>query len=107
MVATSENKQAAIQAVWTLRPQGLTAINDALETALGYSGYLEQILLLSDGKPTAGRITDNAAIIANITGRNEFRRVRIDTIGLDTSGEAERLLEQLSAQNHGQYHKLR
>uniref|UniRef100_A0A7C2P4C6 VWA domain-containing protein n=1 Tax=Schlesneria paludicola TaxID=360056 RepID=A0A7C2P4C6_9PLAN len=107
MVATSENKQAAIRAIWTLSAQGRTAINDALETALGYSGYLEQILLLSDGKPTAGKLVDNAAIIANITGRNEFRRVRIDTIGLDSSGEAERLLEQLSEQNHGQYHKLR
>jgi hypothetical protein len=107
MVANSANKAAAIQAVWTLNAQGRTAVNDALETALDYSGYLEQILLLSDGKPTAGRLVQHAAILNNITGRNQFRRVRIDTLGLDTSGESERLLQQLSERNHGQYVKLR
>jgi Mg-chelatase subunit ChlD len=106
-LATSENKAAAIQAVWSLSAQGKTAMNDALEVALGYHGYLEQILLLSDGRPTAGRLVDTAAIVSNITGRNQFRRVRIDTIGLDTAGEAERLLQQLAERNHGRYNKLR
>ncbi|HUQ69949.1 MAG TPA: VWA domain-containing protein [Planctomycetaceae bacterium] len=105
--ATSDNKAAAIQAVWSLNAQGGTAVNDALEVALGYNGYLEQILLLTDGRPTAGKLVDTAPIVSNITGRNQFRRVRIDTIGLDTTGEAERLLQQLSEQNHGQYNKLR
>lgn len=106
-LATSDNKAAAIQAVWSLNAQGKTAVNDALETALGYQGYLEQILLLSDGRPTAGRLTETSAIVSNITGRNQFRRVRIDTIGLDTSGETERLLQQLADNNHGRYSKLR
>jgi len=106
-LATSDNKTAAIQAVWSLNAQGKTAVNDALEVALGYNGYLEQILLLTDGRPTAGKLVETAPIVSNITGRNQFRRVRIDTIGLDTTGEAEQLLQQLSEQNHGHYNKLR
>jgi hypothetical protein len=103
----AETKAAVIQAIWALSAKGKTAAYDALETAINTEGYVEQLLFLTDGKPTAGKITVPMQIVSKITELNRFKRTRIDTLGLDTSGEPEAFLKELAARNHGKYYKLR
>lgn len=112
--ATADNRLAALQKVFSIDTEGATALNDAMEMAVDFPtptiilpGYIEQVLLLTDGKPTAGRITAPVAIVANISARNILNRTRIDTLGIDSSDSPEELLRQLAQQNFGKYHRLR
>ncbi|MDX1966570.1 MAG: VWA domain-containing protein [Planctomycetaceae bacterium] len=112
--ATADNRLTALQKIFSIDPEGATALNDAMEMAVDFPtptitlpGYIEQVLLLTDGKPTAGRITAPEAIVANISARNILNRTRIDTLGIDSSDSPEELLRQLAQQNFGKYHRLR
>jgi hypothetical protein len=87
-----------------------TNIHDALETALGLAGIgpaarspapgLDEMLILSDGVPNRGKITQPDKLLAAIRNLNAGR-VIIDTVALgDTPGE---LLPQLAKDNGGRF----
>ncbi len=112
--ATADNRFAALQKIFSIDPERTTALNDALEIAVDATAppsttpaFIEQVLLLSDGKPTAGRVVEPLAIVANITARNQLKRMRIDTLGIDATDSPEELLQQLAVKNFGKYYKLR
>lgn len=105
--AKATNNAAAIQSIYALEATGKTAIYDALEAGFSLDENLEQIVLLTDGRPTAGKLTDDAAIVAAVAGLNRYRRVRIDCLGIDTDGPPAALLQELARRNFGTYNRLR
>jgi HEAT repeat protein len=105
--ATAANKLEAIQEIDKQLPNGNTATFDALETAYklneqgsgknktvtidksGYvsagSGGADTIFLVSDGVPTAGKITDRPTIVSELKKINETRKIKINTVGVGSS----------------------
>ncbi len=79
--------------------QGTTDAHGALRTALERPG-VEEIILLSDGVPSAGLETDPARLLEWVERWNRWRNVRISTIGLGAPREARVLLAEL-AKRHG------
>jgi len=104
--ADSANKAAAIQAIYSLSATGRTATFDALETGITLDENIEQVLFLTDGQPTAGKIIDTRAIVEAIAGMNQFRHTRIDSFGIAPPSKGEEFLKRLSAQNYGEYTKI-
>lgn len=87
-------KQRALRSVQGLQPRGSTNIHDALEEAF-QDPAVDTIYLLSDGAPSAGKITDPDEIARAVATWNRTRRIRIHTISLGTkSAFMERLAEE-------------
>jgi len=103
----SSNNSAAIQSIYALQATGKTAIYDALEAGLQLDQNIEQIVFLTDGRPTAGKITNHAEIINAIPLLNLYHHVRIDCLGIDTEGPPEELLQQIAQRNFGTYTRIR
>ncbi len=102
VLASRWNKEQALQVVQSLR-QGLgTAIYDGLDAAMQVSANTEAIFLLSDGLPTAGRVTNEQQILRIVTGQNRFRKISINTISI---GRESDLLKSLSELNFGVYRR--
>lgn len=100
-------KSDAVRFAYTLYPELKTAAYDALSQGLQFDPNTELIVYLSDGKPTAGSIIEPNAIVDAITFQNLFQRTSIDSLGIDTEGESEKFMQDLSAKNYGQYFKIR
>jgi hypothetical protein len=105
--ATPTNKAAAIQFLYSQQARGRTAVYDALDAGLTLDRDIEQLIFLTDGKPTAGQIQDPPTIVRTITAHNLFTRTRIDSLGIDTVGDPEYFLRSLSQENFGTYTKIR
>ncbi len=101
--ATADHKRSAIGFLARMYSVGLTNTHEALTTALFMNEDVEAIYLLSDGAPTTGRIVAPAMILEDITFRNTFRNITINTIGITVTGRARAFMEQLAEQNGGQY----
>ena len=82
------------------RFEGATNLFGALETAIERD-EVEELIVLSDGAPTAGEITDTDRILARVARWNRFRMVRINTISLGADSVARDFLYQLAKQNDG------
>lgn len=76
-----------------------TNVYDTLEYALR-DRFVDTIYLLTDGLPTRGKYTNPADILREIGALNRVRGVTIHTIAF---GEPSKLLEDLAAQNGGEY----
>jgi Mg-chelatase subunit ChlD/HEAT repeat protein len=110
--ATKRNKDRAFAWISKLRADGATNISDALDQAFEIIGtrkrakQLEEgadtIFLMTDGKPTAGRITDPDLIRESVRKRNRERQITIYTIGVGRDHDA-RFLRQLAVENGGEY----
>ncbi|HTI50439.1 MAG TPA: VWA domain-containing protein, partial [Planctomycetaceae bacterium] len=105
--ADLKSRSESLRFIYSLYPDDKTACYDALEGALALDPNLELIVFLSDGEPTAGRITDPAQIVREITARNAASRVRIDVLGIDAQGQTEKFLKELAAANFGKYRAVR
>ncbi len=92
-------KQRALRSVQALQPQGGTNIHDALWEAFQDRG-VDTIYLLSDGSPSAGKITDAAGIAREVARWNQIRRIRIHTISL---GSKSPFMAQLAKQSGGKH----
>ena len=106
-VATPANRQRAIQYVNYLSAGGLTAVYDALETAFLVDA--EAIYLLSDGRPTYGKIVDLAAIPSAVARLNHYRRISIYTIGIAPGlpgAPLDAFLKRLAEENYGLYRRV-
>jgi HEAT repeat protein len=83
---------AAAKFVEKMTADGGTNIHDALERAFKIAGRgardkkydlgADTIILLSDGQPTRGNITDPDQILAEVKRWNVLRRVKIHTVGV-------------------------
>ncbi|MBL7007659.1 MAG: VWA domain-containing protein [Planctomycetes bacterium] len=88
------------EALRALTFQGGTDAHLALRTALERPG-VEEIILLSDGVPSAGLETDPARLLEWVDRWNRWRNVRVSTIGLGAPVEARAFLAELAARNGG------
>jgi HEAT repeat protein len=95
--AGAQQKAKAIAAVEALKANGGTNIFDTLESALA-DPEVDTIYLLSDGGPSAGRITDPEAILREVKKLNAVRRVAIHTISV---GSKSPFMASLAQQNNG------
>lgn len=68
---------------------------------------VEEIILLTDGMPSAGEVQDPHRILAWVQRWNRWRKVRISTIGLSAPRQADSFLSKLAEQNHGVYRAVR
>jgi hypothetical protein len=105
--STPEARSDAIRFVYSLLPRKKTALYDALEQALRHDENIEQIVLLSDGKPTAGRVVHPSVIVELISRQNAFSQTTINAVGIDTHGEERLFLEQLTSRNFGELRVIR
>jgi hypothetical protein len=90
-----------------LKAEDSTHTYDALKTAMDQ--HPEAIYLLTDGKPTGGTLVNPADILEAIKQTNKYRRTTIHVIGLDPGppdGVFSKFLEELAAQNWGQYRRV-
>lgn len=95
-----------------LMPSGLTNLYGALDAALGFGGRglhdkyyalgYDTLYVLSDGAPTAGKITDTEEILRAVRETNKLRRLTINTITFGQLNEVE-FLEKLAKQNGGRH----
>lgn len=79
--------------------QGSTNIFDSLERAFGDS-QIDTIYLLSDGEPSAGRITDATQIADLVRRWNYGRQVVIHCVAVGTNSK---FLERLARESGGEY----
>jgi hypothetical protein len=79
---------------------GGTNIYGGLEFAF-LDPAVEEIVLLSDGAPTAGALTDPAEILARVARWNRWRHVRISTVSFGAPPKARAFLYRLSRENGG------
>ena len=110
--AGADNKKAATAWARKVAANGNTNIFDAVERAFGIAGRgafdknyrvaAETIFLLSDGDANRGRIVQPQAMLREIAKMNRLSKIEINCVGLGRS-RGNRFLEQLAAQNGGQY----
>lgn len=107
VLANAKAKQGAIQFARGLLARGNTATYDALESAMRFDA--EAIYLLTDGRPTAGKIVAADGIVAAVVRDNEVRRMSIYAIGIDTGkpgSEFDLFLKNLAEKNFGLYRRV-
>ena len=97
--ATKPVRDQAIQFVKGLSGAGMTDIGGALRKA-SQDPDADTIILLTDGKPTAG-ITDTEALLKDVRSWNKFKKVKINTVGMQ--GCDPNFLQQLAQQNGGAF----
>ena len=97
-------KRRAAAFIRALVPDGRTATGDALELAFGFD--TEAVYLLSDGKPTAGRVVEPARIVRWVAEANKSRRVSLHAIGIAPDPGLAEFLEVLARANFGQFRRV-
>ena len=105
--ATAANKQAAVSDARRLLAGAKTASFDALNLAISLDPNTELIVFLSDGRPTAGRIVVPHEIVDAVSSLNLFRRITIDTLGIDTRDLTREFMEDLAFRNFGKFVLIR
>lgn len=109
--ATSTNKNLAVVYLDNLKSGGGTNVYGALEKSFDLAGDannssavlgVETIFLLSDGSPTAGKISSTSEILNKVKNWNSLQRVVINTIGLGDDQDKE-FLSKLATENKGVY----
>ena len=61
--------------------------------------------MLTDGKPTIGVTVQPAKILEDILGRNRFRNLNYNTIGIAVNPATEAFLKQLAVGSGGEYRR--
>ncbi len=94
--------------------EGKTNFYDALMAALdskaAVTGYdtnlgstVDTIFFLSDGDPTAGPMTENERILAEVRRVNSLRKIVINTINIGKNERGKILMKQIAAENGGTF----
>ena len=96
-------REEALEYVTRQKPGGGTAVFDALELAFD-DRRIDTIYLLTDGDPSAGRITDPGRIREEVRRWNETRHVEIHGIAV---GKESPLLRNLADDSGGEYRMVR
>jgi Mg-chelatase subunit ChlD len=112
VAALPSNKALAIAFLNSLEANGGTNIFDALETAFTLGGFgvqdryyrseVDTFFLLSDGAPSAGRITDTDEILEEVGRVNRLRKIQIHAIAIGLLADKD-FLKKLARQNDGQF----
>lgn len=105
--ATAQNKREAIAFVQRLGYGDRTNTYGALLGTLQFDSQLEAVFMLSDGRPTLGKIMQPAAIVADIMHRNRFRHLHFNTVGIAVNEQTERFLKALAEESGGEYRRAK
>ena len=110
--ALPSNIALALQFLNKLEATGGTNTFDSLEAAFHLGGFgvqdryygskVDTLFLLSDGAPSAGRITDTDKILAEVRQINRLRKIAIHTVGIGHLADNE-FLRELARDNAGQH----
>lgn len=112
--ADARSKAELVNRARRIKPRGATNIFGALEAGLQirslaygsrYGNSVDEVFLLSDGEPTAGKIIDTQRILDVIRETNRHSRVRINTLYMGAGGDSD-FMRDLAAQNGGRYVRL-
>lgn len=98
-----KTREEALEYVTRQKPGGGTAVFDALELAFE-DRRIDTIYLLTDGDPSAGRITDPGRIREEVKRWNTTRHVEVHGIAV---GKESPLLKNLAADSGGEYRMVR
>ena len=101
--ATDATKRETKIKVDNLKPRSATNIYGALELAFD-DPDVDTIFLLTDGQPSAGRITDQNELADEIARWNLTRRIVIHTISI---GSRSRLMQRLADESGGSFVHVR
>ena len=96
-------REDALGFVQAQKAAGGTALFDALVIAME-DELVDTIYVLTDGDPSAGRITDPPQLRAEIARMNATRKVQINTIAI---GQSSPLLRGLAADSGGEYREVK
>ncbi|MDB4653908.1 VWA domain-containing protein, partial [bacterium] len=103
--ATEENKLEAITFIRKLGFGDRTNTYGALRKSLTFDQDLETVFLLTDGQPTIGETVEPKKILVDILGRNRFRHLNFNTIGIAVNPNTEAFLKQLAIGSGGEYRR--
>jgi Mg-chelatase subunit ChlD len=102
--ATPKNKESLYKFVDSIRANGGTMLYDGMKEAMKiklrkkknepYATNVDEIFVLSDGRPTVGSITNTNQIYETVTKWNRGAQVRIHTIYLGTQEDERRSRQQ-------------
>ncbi len=98
-----ENRKEILARVRQLQPAGGTNIFDSLETAYT-DPSVDTIYLLTDGEPSAGRLTDPADILQEVRRWNRSRQVVVHCIAI---GLESALLKSIAEETGGMYRAVK
>lgn len=101
--ASRRSRAEALRSIAKLEPRGGTNIHDALEKAFE-DPKIDTIYLLSDGSPSAGKITDPQLLADTVRDWNRSRKIRIHTIAI---GSKSKLMERLADESGGEHSHVR
>jgi len=107
VAASPPAKTAACQFVARQQASGATASFDALELAFSFDA--EAIYFLTDGAPSAGKISQPDRIVEAVTQQNRLRRITINAIGIGVGPEGGSFgvfLRTLAEQNFGRFRRV-
>ncbi len=97
--ASKANKEEVSALIRELTPRGGTNIHDALELAFD-DPEVDTIYLLTDGDPSAGRITNPDDLADAVRRWNYRRQVVVHCVSI---GKESKLLKRLAAESRGEY----
>lgn len=97
--ATGSTRSECVEWVNKLGALGGTNLFDSLEQAF-QDQDVDTIMILSDGEPTAGQMTEPSGIRREVLSWNEDRNVRIHTVAM---GGSLKILEWLAEDSDGQH----
>ncbi len=99
--ATSANKTKAVIYIEKLKSGGGTNIYESLEDAFAIPN-IETVFLLSDGEPSAGKITSTSKIVEEVSAWNANKKITIHTIGLGEDCD-KTFMKELATKNNGNF----
>jgi hypothetical protein len=105
LYASEQNKLEAIDFIRRLGFGDRTNTYGALRQSLSFDNDLESVFLLTDGRPTIGATVAPEKILTDILGRNRFRHLNFNTIGIAVNPTTEAFLKQLAVGSGGEYRR--
>lgn len=105
--ATPSRKKGTIERLRDVRADGGTNLWGGIERAFK-DKEADTIVVLTDGQPSAGRITQTSEILKAVRERNRYRRLQIhslfvSSLGIDGVDPSADFMRRLADQNEGQF----
>lgn len=104
--ATEQNKRAATVFVDRIMLGQKTNTHGALLDAADFDDQLEAVFLLTDGRPTFGKVTRPDLIIDDVIRRNRMRHLKFHTIGIGDLGNTVVFLKTLAEETGGEFKQV-
>lgn len=104
--ASDENKREATMFVDRIGLGKKTNTHGALVDATEFHDQLEAVFLLTDGRPTYGKVTRPDWIIDEVVRRNRMRHLKFHTIGIGNLGSTVVFLKTLAEETGGEFRQV-